>query len=283
MREKTNQIMIKAICKVLRPMVRLLMRYGVTYRTFADIARHVYVDVAEEDFALGNRKPSNARTAILTGINRKDIAKLKSRPHPLEFSAPDSPGSMAKVITAWLNDTRFLSPCGKANDLPIEESADSDAISFTELVRDYTTDITIRALLDELTRTNICDVKEGRVYLKVNAYIPMEDMSETLRIFGTAASDLLRTMDHNIARNPPGPLLQRTVSYNNIPLELLASIKEQCSQEGDAFLLKVNEWLAKHDRDENKELIGSGRNRAGIGIYYFEHPERDVNDEAPHE
>lgn len=281
MSKKAEQIMIKAIYKVLRPMIRLLMRHGVTYRAFADIARHTYVDVAEEDFALGNRKPSNARTAILTGINRKDIAKLKGRPHPLEFNAPEAPNSTARVITAWLNDRRFQDKSGAAKVLTVDES--DDGASFTELVREYTTDITVRALLDELSRIGACKVEGGSVRLKVNAYVPVEDMQETLRIFGTAASDLLRVLDHNIGGLEPEPFLQRTVSYNNIPQELLVSVRQRCRQEGDAFLLQVNEWLAQQDRDENKGLVGSGRHRAGIGIYYIEHPEPESSSEESNE
>ena len=269
MNNPNDQFLVKAIYKVLRPLIRLLMRHGVTYRNFADIARHLYVDVAEEDFALENRKVSNARTAILTGINRKDIAKLKARPHPLEQMQSEAPSSLSRVINAWLSDERCQSKSG-LKALPIEER--KDVYSFTDLVKEYTTDITVRALLDELRRIKACSVEGDEVRLLVSAYVPVEDMPETLRIFSTAASDLLSTMDHNIAKLPSGPLLQRTVSYNNIPEEMLVQIRERCASEGDHFLLQINEWLSKQDRDQNKNLGGTGRYRAGIGIYYLEHP-----------
>lgn len=276
MNDKTQRALIRAVYKVLRPMVRLLMRHGVSYRSFSEVARRVYIDVAEQDFALEKRKPSNSRTAVLTGINRKDIAKFKERPHPLQDQNFEPPNPTARVITGWLNDIRFHDDRGQPRLLPIESECEND-ISFTYLVQEHSTDVTVRAMLDELVRLEACAKDGNQVKLLVNGYIPLEDMQETLRIFGTAASDLLNTMDHNIGRIAPGPFLQRTVSYDNIPEELLGSIRHRCRDEGDQFLLQVNEWLASQDRNENNKLIGSGRYRAGIGIYYIEHAVDDEN------
>lgn len=273
MSEVSQTALTRALYKMLRPLVRLLVRHGVSYRSFADVARHVYVDVAEQDFPLEGRKVSHARTAVLTGINRKDIAKLKGRPHPLSEQAIDTPTPAARVITAWLNDRRFQGANGQPLLLPIEQGADTqNAISFTELVRDYSSDVPVRALLDELLRIGAVEKNEDSVRLAVKAYVPLVDTAETVRIFSTAATDLLRTMDHNIAGEPPGLFLQRTVSYDNIPEELLTRIRQRSRTEGEAFLLQVNEWLAQCDRGENTDLVGSGRVRAGIGIYYLEHP-----------
>ena len=36
-------------------------------------------------------------------------------------------------------------------------------------------------------------------------------------------------------------------------------------------------WLAEHDRDINSSVEGTGRNRAGLGIYYIEEPYEDEN------
>ena len=43
------------------------------------------------------------------------------------------------------------------------------------------------------------------------------------------------------------------------------------ARESQALLEKLDRWLATHDRDANPGVDGSGRKRAGVGIYYFEH------------
>lgn len=250
-------------------MVRLLMRHGMSYRAFSDVARNVFVDVAEEEFSLPGRKHSHSRTAALTGINRKDIAKLKDRPHPLSDNSLDSPNPIARVITAWINDGRFHDDGGRPKALLVEDQPTlSD--SFTTLVKEYSSDVPVRALIDELVRINAV-VREGeRVQLLVNAYVPIADMSENLRIFGTAAADLLKTMDHNIGREAPGPFLQRTVSYNNISQEDLEVIRQRCRAEGEALLLQINEWLSEFEQEKSADKATTKLFRVGVGVYYLE-------------
>lgn len=268
MSDRTQRALTRALYKMLRPMVRLLMRHGVSYRLFADIARHVYVDVAREDFALPRRKPSLSRMAVLTGINRKDIAKLQERPHPLSDAPQEKPTPAARVVTGWLNDVRFHDETGEPAELPIE--AEENQPSFAQLVREHSSDVPVRALQDELERIHALIRRGDRVALVARGYIPVEDMQENIRIFGTAAADLMATMDHNIAKLDPGTFIQRTVSYESIPVELLDQIRQRSAREGQEFLLKVNEWLAQCDGEQASDLPGSGKARAGIGLYYFE-------------
>lgn len=259
----------RAIYRILRPLVRQLMRYGVSYRLFADIARHVYVDVAEEDFALPGRKPSNARTSVLTGINRKDIAKQKERPHPLSGTPAEAPSPAARLIAGWTNDHDFRTAEGRPRPLTLEPESDGDGANFAELVRRYTSDVTVRALLDELIRIKAVSVDSGIATLLVPAYIPHRDMKENIRIFSTATADLLSTFDHNVIDTPANRFIQRTVSYE-VPVELLQAIRDRSRDEGESFLLQINDWLARSGQTPSKNP--SDTTRAGIGIYYFERP-----------
>jgi len=263
------QALSRALYKVLRPMVRLLMRHGMSYRAFSDVARNVFVDVAEEEFSLPGRKHSHSRTAVLTGINRKDIAKLKDRPHPLSDEGQESPNPIARVITAWINEARFHDETGQPKALIVEDQPTLND-SFTTLAKDYSSDVPVRALMDELIRINAV-IREGeQVRLIVNAYVPIADMSENLRIFGTAAADLLKTMDHNIGREAPGPFLQRTVSYNNISEQDLEVIRQRCREEGEALLLQINEWLSDFEKVKSADTATQKLFRVGVGVYYLE-------------
>lgn len=281
MSEKTEKALHRAIYKMLRPLVRLLMRHGVSYRSFADLARHAYVDAARADFPLPGRKQSNARTAVLTGINRKDIAKLDDRPHPLSDAPNANANPAAKVITGWLNNFRYHNATGQPATLPLD-SQDSEP-SFTELVREYSSDVPVRALLDELVRIEAVGRCDDQVKLLATGYIPLQDMAENMRIFGTAAADLIRTMDHNISGEKPGPFIQRTVSYQ-IPPELLLRVRDRASREGERFLLQINDWLAQYESEltgteeaRDGEVPEAQRVRAGVGIYYFEQPANEAD------
>ena len=41
--------------RVLRPLVRILMRYGMPYDGFAELAKRTYIDVAQHDYAIDAR------------------------------------------------------------------------------------------------------------------------------------------------------------------------------------------------------------------------------------
>jgi hypothetical protein len=46
-----------AVLRLFRPLVRVLLRNGVSYRTFADFAKWVYVDVATKEFGIEGEPP----------------------------------------------------------------------------------------------------------------------------------------------------------------------------------------------------------------------------------
>jgi len=267
MSNKSDQKLFSSVFKLLRPLVKLLLRHGIPYNVFADMARHAYVDVATEEFTLPGRKQTVSRVSVLTGINRKDIAKLHKRPHPLENDTVSHLNRASRVVNAWLTDSQFQDVNTQPKSLPIEGG---DA-SFTELVRRYSGDVTVGAILDELQRINAISVTNGdTVHLQTQAYVPEDDMEEKLRIFGTAAADLLGTLTHNLDHQTSQKRVQRSVFYSNIPQESLPEIRARSSEEVQAALIQMNQWLSQYDRDENKEITGTGQARAGIGIYYFE-------------
>jgi hypothetical protein len=56
------------------PLVRILLKNGVSFAEFAELLKNVFVDVAERDLGMPGRRPSQARVAILTGLSRKEVA-----------------------------------------------------------------------------------------------------------------------------------------------------------------------------------------------------------------
>ena len=57
------------------PLVRILIRNGISFNEFADELKGVFVEVAHEDFPIDGRNPSGTRIAILTGLTRKEVKK----------------------------------------------------------------------------------------------------------------------------------------------------------------------------------------------------------------
>ena len=64
--------------------------------------------------------------------------------------------------------------------------------------------------------------------------------------------------------------LQLTVSYENLPKEIIPQFKKLSEKESYTLLAMLDKWLAEYDRETNPDVEGTGHYRAGIGIYYFE-------------
>ncbi len=261
----------KAISKLLNPLVRLLLRNGLTYSEFAEIAKTAYVGVALKDFSVPGRKPSQTRVSVLTGLHRHEVARIL-KTDSSEDSHTGRHHRAARIISAWLTDPRF-SVDGVANELNIDSE-------FSTLVADYGADVTTRAVLDELLRVGAVGVKDGkRVELLVRAFTPSESDEDLIHILGDSVTDLLNTLDHNLASDDNNGRLQMSVVYSNLPDEALRNIELISRDKAMSFLGDLNQFFATQDRDSNPKVTGTGRNRAGIGLYYFQQPFDSENKE----
>lgn len=265
MTQKVTQALSAAILRMLRPLVRLLLRHGISYGTFADLAKWVYVDVADKEFNLPGKKQSTSRVSVLTGLSRKEVSRVQSIETPDDASVIQQYNRAARVISGWLRDEQFTNSDGEAATLPLEGKS-----SFAELVKAYSGDMPSRAILDELVRVKAVELMDDQVRLLTHAYVPLEGEQEKLNILGTDVALLINTIDHNIENTHEEPYFQRKVAYDNLPEEVIPQVRELSREKSQELLEEVNRLLVMHDRDSNPQSTGSGRKRAGLGIYYFE-------------
>src|SRR5512135_2320806 len=221
MEENITKAIAAAITNLLRPMVMFLLRNGVPYQTFADIAKRIYVDLATEKFDIPGRKQSKSRVAILTGLSRREVLRVKRLPAEDDLGALDRINRAARVVSGWVVDRRFSDESGQPADLPFE----GGSVSFLQLVKSYSGDAPARAVLDELMRVGVVErTADGKLHLLERSYIPKAGDIEKIAMLGSDPSDLFSTIDHNIC-HPEAPFFQRKVNYDNLPSEALPELK----------------------------------------------------------
>jgi hypothetical protein len=64
---------------LLLPLVRFLLKQGVTFAEFAELAKEAFVLVAREDYGVQGRPTNNSRVAMLTGISRREVSHIRDR------------------------------------------------------------------------------------------------------------------------------------------------------------------------------------------------------------
>lgn len=269
MGKTTQQALASAIARILRPLARILLKNGISYRTFADIARSQFVDVAQKEFSVEGRKQSVSHIAVITGLTRKEVSRLLHFSVPSDRRKSDRYNRASRVIAGWKRDKDFLNSKGKPDTLAIKGSGKT----FEQLVTRYSGDMPYRAVLDELVRADVVvRVDEARVKLIKQAYVPRGDDAMKLHILGVDTAHLIDTISHNLQGDESEAFFQRKVLYDNLPDDVLPALRRLSKRPAQALLEKLDKWLSSHDRDVNPQVGGSGRNTAGLGIYYFEEP-----------
>lgn len=251
-----------ALRHLLRPLVRILLRHGIAYGDFAEIARAVYAESAREDFALPGRKSTDSRVAILTGLTRKEVKALR------EAAAGDhhsSANRATRVLSGWYQDPDFTGADGEPRVLPLDGEG-----SFAELVRRYSGDMPSRALLEELRRVNAVTLDgKNRVQVLSRAYVPRAGDLEGLRMLGTALHDLTSTIDHNLTRNGAPARFQRTVFSERVPARMIPILRRITAERGQRFLESLDDWLSANEL-KPRDKSGDAGLRTGVGIYFFQ-------------
>jgi len=262
-----NKVLCRAVLSLLKPLVRILLRNGVSFGQFTDLAKRAYVEVASDEFSIPGKPQTTSRISTITGLTRKDVQRLRNESLDSDVGASAKYSRAARVINAWISESAYLDQQGMPVFLPFE----GPAPSFAALVKEASGDITARTILDELIHIGaVKQLDDGQLKLLVRAYIPMADDVEKIGILGTDVSDLISTIDHNLGRKQGQAYFQRKVCYDNLPQEVMDELRDTIAEKAQAALESMNEDMAKCDRDRDRKIKGSGRVRAGLGIFYFQ-------------
>jgi hypothetical protein len=276
---KHLQALSAATLRLLHPLVKILLRNNVSHRTFTELAKLVYVEVANAEFGIAGKKQTTSRIAILSGLTRKEVQRLLAQPRDTESVTEEEYHRASRVITGWVRDPDFGDGKGHPHPLRME----GKRASFRALVKRYSGDIPVRAMLDELLRVGaVKQLKDGRICLLSRGYIPQKGPVEKLHVLGTDTADLISTIDHNVYQKPSKPRFQRKVMYDNVPVAAAKEFQVLAAAQGQELLESIDRWLSHRDRDVNPASKGTGRVRVGLGIYHFEEQlESDQENPAP--
>lgn len=264
---RLNEALAQAMLRILHALARLLLRHGMPLRTFVELAKRAYVNIALREFVIPGRRPSISRAALLTGLTRKEVQRLAAAPEELAGESYATHSRASRVVAGWVRDAEFHD----ANGEPRELETDAGPASFAGLVRRYGGDVPPRAVLDELMRVGAVVRSAGdRLRLNARVYIPRTSEIGKLMILGADVSYLVNTIDHNLQDGGRTPRFQRKVMYDNVPIEAMEEFRQLAERHAQEVIELLDAWLARHDRDVNPAVRGSGRVRAGVGIFAFE-------------
>jgi len=254
----------KAVTQLLSPLVRLLLRHGVSHAEFCNWAKQTYVIEAGEHFGMDGKPPTVSRIAIVTGINRKEVKRIRELPSSVDTGVSKH-NRAVRVVTGWLQDQDFHNARGRPQTLIYGDPEDS----FNQLVKRHGGDVPARAMLDELVRVGTVKNDDGNVTLLHKGYVPHQSESALLDIFSTSATDLLTTLEHNLS-NTDRRRLQMSVAYDQVTTEGVEQFRQLSADQAMKLLRELDKSLSRYDRATNPAVKGEGQHRIGLGLYLIE-------------
>jgi hypothetical protein len=198
----------QAVSEVLRPLARLMIDHGLQHSSMVELLKKALVDEAVASYGPSEKASTDTRIALLTGLHRKDVRRLREAPAERGMAAPMVPVAAA-VVGRWISDPRFLS--ADKSPMPLARTpklANPGVPDFPTLVAEVSRDVGARAVLDELQRLGVVTVNDdGQVLLKDTAFVPQEGLSESCHFLATNVSDQLSTAVHNMSPNRTLPVM----------------------------------------------------------------------------
>lgn len=273
--EDIQEHLRRAYRRLLNPLVRILIRNGVTATETGELLRQVFVDAAtSEEFQVSGRRLSDTRVAILTGLSRKEVHRL--RREGMSVRAGTNLSRVGRVIAGWNQDPDFTGPYGLPLVLSFEDDPSSDAPSFTELVRRHSGDMAPRAMLDELLRTGLAEIDdENRVRNTGRAYIPTELNPAAVERLGKVLSRLADTLDFNnqIDESELKRFERQVVTDIGLTEEQCRQFNIYLREKCQELLETVDNWLAVQEgrigAEVPRERLPKKKFVTGIGIFHF--------------
>jgi hypothetical protein len=259
--------LLAAYRKLLQPLVRILIRSGVSFGETAEILRTVFVEVAARDFDLPDRKTSLSRIAIITGLTRKEVAKQQAILRSGVLDVDTNLNRVSRVLEGWHTDPIFTGPYGMPMELPFESPTSS---SFASLVRKHSGDMAPRAMLDELIRVGAVEqTSTGAFKVLIRVYIPRDFHPDALQRFGEVVRDFINTYEYNMDKRPGMGRFERIVfADDGLREDLVPAFDALLRSKGHKFLVELNNWLSAQ---ENVTTVNKGKRRVktGVGLYHY--------------
>lgn len=269
---------MQAARRILRPLVRILLRNGIPHKALTDLVRQTYVDVADEEFAIQGKRQTAARIAVITGLNRKEVSRLRGTP-ALDEADEVWRNRASHVLASWMRDSQFLDRKGD----PLDLSLAGDSPNFTDLVRKHSGDMYPRSVADELLRLGAVEEVGDKLRMTTRGYVPGGDPQRIIDILGIDTSEFIETIDKNLqAENDAERLFQLKVLCDNLPAEHVAEFNRYSTRLSRPVLEELSRWLS--ERDKGRDWSGDdARMEVGLGIYQINRIARRPKDDATEE
>jgi len=262
--------LLYAVRRVLRPIVRLLIRLGMSFDEFAGVARGAYIESAIREHPNGI-PPTRDRVSFVTGLSRQQVDYYTDNDGALPVAAPTLRRVVMEVLHKWNTDPNYAGPYG----IPLELEFDTPhGRSVQSLVAEIDSAASPGKVLEELLRAGSVGYSGEKHFRAIRRWVITPDAFSPLSVeyFADTLTHLAHTIEYNFNLvDPDSKRLERRVfADRGLPRKLLPSFEAYARERANQFLLDIDDWITHTVSAESK---GSGSTvDAGVHVFLYVEP-----------
>jgi hypothetical protein len=248
--ESQSRIFSKCLGLILGPIAHFCLSRAIKFQDFSEVAKRAFLGEAKKEMERLNLDPTAVRLSVMTGLQRRDVARLQSSPAEKDEEA----NAIGRIIGLWSENRRYQNANGRPRALNIEGKESE----FAQLVRSVSKDLNSYAILFELERLGNIARKGNTVHLKRPAYEPRGNLSQSYSILAADTRDLISAVEENIA-SPSSPInLHARTEYDNVDPKAAPKIRLWFLKRGAKLHAEARKFISKFDKDINPNCSDGG-------------------------
>ena len=269
-RNEERTALIESIENMLRPLMPVLLRYGVTLQDAHDALRALYIDELSNRSRNQGRPLTETRLGMLAGINRGEIQKLlgdREEKERLRQEKAKLLDQATSVLGTWNSDRRFITPYGAPLDLSMEPEAGFK--TFDELMQLAAPEADQKLLIEVMVATGCVEIHSAKFVrcTNRNLLVGSERLAQIARI-GRQCGALASTVVHNITNADIGETrfearLETSVTISKAFRDEIADFVRKKST---TFMEESDTWISEREHF----FVDEAGKKVGVGLFYFE-------------
>jgi hypothetical protein len=259
-------LILDRVLRVLRPLVRLLLRSGVTYPVFAAALKRVFLDAARAELAERGMAQTDSAVTLLCGVHRRDVRNL-TRAAPQAEPPPAPLGLAAQVVARWMNAPGYQDEQGAPLVLPKSGAA----LSFDALVAQVSSDVRPRAVMDELLRLGVARADGEQLLLEHSGFAPRQGLDEMSWLMAANLHDHAAAAAANL--HGRANFLEQAVFVDQISADSAIEMHVAATEAWQAAQKAVMHTAQTRFEADAGLPAAVPRHRARFGVYFYSEPE----------
>jgi hypothetical protein len=246
LKEAARAQLMYSFRKILKPLIRILLRAGIPYLEFREVIKGAYVEIAVRDGIRGYKGPlTRAVLSDYTGVPLADVSRFIDDETALAPPETTNEAIITEVLHIWSTDSHYVGPYGLPLELDFDKTPGRN-MSTLIYKADPTADpdVIVKDMLDYGVIRSV-GVHHFRAGSRSNLVFAGGMTPQAMEYFGRTMTDLASTLEFNIAAEPEGKRIQRSVvADGGLPEYALPEFEALLKEKVQKMLLDIDDWLS---------------------------------------